>query len=110
MCRAAAGGARNLWRPSRLMLATAVAACRSGRAVALQLRLLRGSRQGTAVMSDKTLILEALDALALALTEHEHQWTYEQRSLYEQAVSQCEDSPSNRRLPVGTAVRQDSPS
>jgi hypothetical protein len=59
-------------------------------------------------MPDKKLILKALDALALALTEHHHQWTYEQRSLYEQAVKQCETSSfGNRRSPVGTAARMD---
>lgn len=32
-------------------------------------------------------VLNALDKLALALTEHKHQWTSEERSLYEEATS-----------------------
>ena len=32
-------------------------------------------------------IVNALDALALALTNHDHQWTDEERSLYEKAIS-----------------------
>lgn len=31
-------------------------------------------------------ILRALDVLGLALVEHEHQWTDEERNLYETAV------------------------
>lgn len=31
-------------------------------------------------------ILKALDALGLALVNHGHQWTPEERSLYERAV------------------------
>lgn len=31
-------------------------------------------------------IVDALDALALALTEHGHQWTDHERSLYEEAI------------------------
>lgn len=34
----------------------------------------------------KTDVLEALDALALALAEHGHQWTPRERALYEKAV------------------------
>ena len=32
-------------------------------------------------------ILDALDALALALTDHGHEWTERERSLYETATS-----------------------
>lgn len=31
-------------------------------------------------------IVDALDALALALTDHGHQWTNEQRALYDNAI------------------------
>lgn len=34
----------------------------------------------------KTVVLEALDALALALAGHNHQWTPRERDLYEKAV------------------------
>jgi len=33
------------------------------------------------------IIIEALDKLALALTEHHHQWVDEERRLYEEAIS-----------------------
>jgi len=36
-------------------------------------------------------ILNALDTLALALVEHGHIWTNEERSLYESAISFCDD-------------------
>lgn len=36
---------------------------------------------------DRKRILDALDMLAIALTEYSHQWTEEQHSLYEQAVA-----------------------
>ena len=32
------------------------------------------------------LVLDALDALALALTNHDHEWTEAERSGYEQAI------------------------
>lgn len=32
-------------------------------------------------------LFEALDALALALSDHQHQWTERERSLYETAVA-----------------------
>lgn len=31
-------------------------------------------------------VIGALDKLALALTEHHHQWTAEERKLYEKAI------------------------
>lgn len=36
---------------------------------------------------DRDLILGALDSLAIALTEHEHEWTEGEREIYEQAVA-----------------------
>ena len=33
------------------------------------------------------LIIEALNMLALALTDHKHQWTAEERRLYERAMA-----------------------
>jgi hypothetical protein len=36
-------------------------------------------------------IHEALDALALALVDHGHQWTDKQRALYEEATASCDD-------------------
>lgn len=36
---------------------------------------------------DKKQILAALDLLALALVDHDHQWTYEERRHYEEAVA-----------------------
>lgn len=36
---------------------------------------------------DDKRVLEALDMLALALTDHNHQWTIGQRGAYEEAVS-----------------------
>jgi len=34
----------------------------------------------------KSKIIEALNALALALAGHDHQWTDKQRDLYEKAI------------------------
>ena len=34
-----------------------------------------------------TIAIDALDALALALVTHGHQWTPRERSLYERAIS-----------------------
>lgn len=36
---------------------------------------------------DNTKIIKTLDRLALALVEHSHQWTAEERELYEQSIS-----------------------
>lgn len=36
---------------------------------------------------DRKKILDALDMLAIALTEYNHQWTEEQHRLYDQAVA-----------------------
>jgi hypothetical protein len=36
---------------------------------------------------NKATIVKALNALALALTDHNHQWTKEERRLYERAMS-----------------------
>lgn len=36
---------------------------------------------------EKDKILKALDALALALTEHDHEWTEEESQLYVQAIA-----------------------
>ena len=33
------------------------------------------------------IIIRALDKLGLALTDHEHQWTNEERRLYERAMA-----------------------
>jgi hypothetical protein len=33
------------------------------------------------------IIIQALDALALALTEHVHEWSARERGLYEQSIS-----------------------
>jgi hypothetical protein len=40
-------------------------------------------------LTDKNtqIIIRALDKLALALTDHEHQWTDEERRLYERAMA-----------------------
>jgi hypothetical protein len=35
----------------------------------------------------KKIIVKALNALALALTDHSHQWTNEERHLYEKAIA-----------------------
>lgn len=40
-------------------------------------------------------ILDALDMLAIALTEYNHQWTEEQHRLYEQAVAILESIQPN---------------
>ncbi len=37
-------------------------------------------------LDSKNQCLEALDLLSLALTEHNHQWTNEQRRAYEKAI------------------------
>lgn len=34
-------------------------------------------------------IVQALDALALALTEHDHEWSEREVMLYETAISYC---------------------
>ena len=36
--------------------------------------------------NDTQVIIRALDTLALALTEHHHQWTDTERGLYEEAI------------------------
>jgi hypothetical protein len=36
---------------------------------------------------DKQLIIDALDTLACILTDYNHQWTDEERQLYEKAIS-----------------------
>ena len=41
-------------------------------------------------MSDVRTAIEALDALALALANHHHVWTAQERSLYERSVRSCE--------------------
>ena len=33
------------------------------------------------------IIIEALNVLALALTDHSHQWTAKERELYEKAIA-----------------------
>jgi hypothetical protein len=38
------------------------------------------------------ILLEALDTLGLALAEHNHYWTPDERSLYEEAVAELEAS------------------
>lgn len=37
-------------------------------------------------MIKRNIILKALDVLGLALVDHNHQWTPEERQLYEKAV------------------------
>jgi len=37
--------------------------------------------------TQQQIIVKALDKLALALSDHEHQWTTEERSLYEKAIA-----------------------
>ena len=37
-------------------------------------------------MEDKKIVIKALNELALALTDHSHQWTNEERKLYERAI------------------------
>jgi len=53
-----------------------------------------------AVIAENERLRAALDTLALALTEHHHQWTNDERSLYEKATSV--------RSSAGTAARTDS--
>jgi len=36
---------------------------------------------------NEQIIIDALDKLALALTDHKHQWTSEERRLYERAMA-----------------------
>jgi hypothetical protein len=36
--------------------------------------------------SERQILLEALDTLGVALADKDHQWTFEQRHLYERAV------------------------
>ena len=48
----------------------------------------------------KSTVLDALDALALALASHDHQWTDKERQLYEAAITEltsgdCTDSDSS---------------
>lgn len=38
-------------------------------------------------MEDKKIVIEALDKLGLALADHGHEWTAEERDLYERSVS-----------------------
>jgi hypothetical protein len=39
----------------------------------------------------RELITRALDTLGLALTDHHHQWTDEERALYERAIAACQE-------------------
>ena len=39
------------------------------------------------------IVLEALDALALALVEHEHVWSRQQRNAYDTAIAVLDDEP-----------------
>jgi hypothetical protein len=41
----------------------------------------------TVTHNNRKIILTALDAIAIALSDHKHKWTTEQRRLYERAVS-----------------------
>jgi len=38
-------------------------------------------------MRENEIIVEALDKLGLALAEHNHKWTVEERELYEKSIS-----------------------
>lgn len=44
--------------------------------------------------AEASICLQALDALALALAEHHHVWTDEERTLYEQAIAAHTDERS----------------
>ncbi|MEO0815754.1 MAG: hypothetical protein AAFX86_00475 [Pseudomonadota bacterium] len=48
---------------------------------------LDAARQRREAVSPQNPILNALDTLALALTDHDHDWTDEECRLYETAVS-----------------------
>ena len=41
------------------------------------------------IATNNNPIVQALDALALALVEHHHQWSDHEVSLYETAISYC---------------------
>lgn len=51
----------------------------------------RAGRAKALAREDRRIIREALDALGLALAEHGHTWTVEQRRLYEQAIRLLKD-------------------
>ena len=38
-------------------------------------------------LEERNLVIGALDSLAVALTDHSHQWTEGEREIYEQAVA-----------------------
>lgn len=42
---------------------------------------------------DFSLVLGALDSLAVALVDHDHEWTVGEREIYEQAVALCSGHP-----------------
>ncbi len=39
------------------------------------------------MQNEPRVILDALDALGLALADHDHMWTHRERRLYERAIS-----------------------
>jgi len=50
-------------------------------------------------------VIQALDALSLALTNHNHQWSPELRALYEEAVQQVADTPDYEALYNSAATK-----
>lgn len=52
---------------------------------------------------DRNPIVRALDALALALTEHGHTWTDEERSLYETGIMYALDMTNDGWFPFSSA-------
>jgi len=46
---------------------------------------------------EKEVIIRAIDKLGLALAEHNHQWTVEERELYEKSISLLTPLPSPSR-------------
>jgi hypothetical protein len=49
--------------------------------------------QQTEWQDSRAVCALALDALGLALANHDHQWTDAERDLYERAIAACEGRP-----------------
>ena len=49
---------------------------------------------------DRLMVLGALDSLAVGLTEHEHQWTEGERTIYEMSVEALKGGKQNEDMPV----------
>jgi hypothetical protein len=50
--------------------------------------------------NNRQMILGALDSLGVALTNHDHQWTEGERTIYEMSVEALKGGKQNEDMPV----------